>query len=81
MARSALVLACVVGALIAISDGKALAQSPPPWCNTSGRLNPAERTICYTRSLWNLDDTLNLSYRSPARGFQTRNGDSWKPAR
>src|SRR5215470_14206060 len=62
MTRSALILACVIGALTAMSSGAALAQSAPPWCNTRARLNPAERTICYTRSLWNLDDTLNLSY-------------------
>jgi uncharacterized protein len=75
MGRSGLALACVVGALTAISADPGSAQSAPPWCNTSGRLNPAERTICHTPALWSLDDTLNLSYafaRDRLSGAQRR---------
>jgi uncharacterized protein len=63
MVRSGFVLASTVGAMMAVLVGTASAQSSqPPWCSEGGSKNAAERTICATRSLWNLDDTLNLSY-------------------
>ena len=63
MVRSGLVLASTVGAMMAVAVGAASAQSTaPPWCSEGGSKNPAERTICRTEALWNLDDTLNLSY-------------------
>ena len=63
MVRSGFVLASTVGAMVAVSLGAASAQSTrPPWCSEGGSKNPSERTICATQALWNLDDTLNLSY-------------------
>ena len=63
MMRTQMMLAALGGAIFATAIAPAWAQeSPPPWCSEGGSKNDAERTICRTRSLWHLDDTLNMSY-------------------
>jgi uncharacterized protein len=63
MMRTGLMLAALGGAILATAIAPAWAQdTPPPWCSAGGSKNDAERTICRTRSLWYLDDTLNMSY-------------------
>jgi uncharacterized protein len=34
----------------------------PDWCDEQGSKVAAERTICATKSLWMLDDNLNVAY-------------------
>jgi uncharacterized protein len=61
--RRSLVLAMLGEAVLVTSMLPAFAQeTPPPWCGQGGRKNAAELTVCRTRSLWHVDDTLNLSY-------------------
>jgi uncharacterized protein len=45
------------------SAPEARAQGRPAWCGSQASMNLAERTICETRSLWDLDDQLNIIYR------------------
>jgi uncharacterized protein len=35
----------------------------PDWCDEQGSKNAAEAAICRTRSLWVLDDNLNVAYQ------------------
>jgi uncharacterized protein len=56
--------AATVGLSLLASVGQAQAQGRPHWCNSQGGLNMAERTICATRSLWDLDYQLNIIYQS-----------------
>jgi uncharacterized protein len=56
--------AAAVGLSLLASVGQAQAQGRPHWCNSQGGLNMAERTICATRSLWDLDYQLNIIYQS-----------------
>jgi len=55
-------IAAAAAVLLASSVGTASAQDAPPWCATVQNKNPAEHTVCATKSLWHLDDQLNLSY-------------------
>jgi uncharacterized protein len=53
-----------VGVSLLASIGPGQAQSRPHWCESQESMNMAERTICRTKSLWGLDDQLNLIYQS-----------------
>jgi uncharacterized protein YecT (DUF1311 family) len=56
---------------------------PPSWCVSQSNLNAAERTICDTQRLWELDNQLNLIYRSaltsvgPERARLQRGQEDW----
>jgi uncharacterized protein len=65
--RTALVLAALSGAILAVATLPASAQVRPDWCGEQSRKNDAEWTICNTRALWDLEDNLNNSYRVAMR--------------
>ncbi|HLH88059.1 MAG TPA: lysozyme inhibitor LprI family protein [Xanthobacteraceae bacterium] len=65
--RKSLILAALGGAILATSVAPASAQERPDWCNEQSRKNDAEWTICQNRSLWDLEDNLNNSYRVAMR--------------
>jgi uncharacterized protein len=60
-------LAALATATLVTSIAPASAQERPDWCNEASRKNDAEWTICSTRSLWDLEDQLNASYRVAMR--------------
>jgi hypothetical protein len=49
------VLVVATTALFFGSAAGAQARGRPSWCASQGSLNLAERTICETRKLWDLD--------------------------
>ena len=59
--RRGIIFAPLAGALLMASTAVASAQAPD-WCRSQGGKNAAERTICATRSLWSLDEQLNVAY-------------------
>jgi len=60
--RTSFIVAAAAAILVS-SVGTMFAQeSPPNWCSTVKNKNPAEQTVCATKSLWHADDQLNLSY-------------------
>jgi uncharacterized protein len=65
--RKSLMLAALGGAILATWVVPASAQVRPDWCNEQSSKNDAEWTICSTRSLWDLEDNLNNSYRVAMR--------------
>ncbi len=65
--RIGFMLAGLAGAILATSITPASAQERPDWCSEQSRKNDAEWTICSTRSLWDLEDQLNASYRVAMR--------------
>ena len=65
--RKSLMLAALSGAILATWVAPASAQERPDWCSEQSRKNDAEWTICSTRSLWDLEDNLNNSYRVAMR--------------
>jgi uncharacterized protein len=65
--RKRLILAALGAAILATSVAPASAQVRPDWCNEQSRKNDAEWTICSNRSLWDLEDNLNNSYRIAQR--------------
>jgi len=44
------------------SIGSALAFDPPPWCELVKNKNPAEKLICSSAELTDLDNIMNLTY-------------------
>jgi uncharacterized protein len=62
--RKSLMLAAFGGAILAISTAPASAQQRPNWCNQQSSKNDAEWTVCQTRSLWGIEDELNVSYKT-----------------
>jgi uncharacterized protein len=58
------VVVAAIGVSLVASVAPVQAQSRPHWCSSQGSMNAAERTICATRSLWSLDDQLNIIYQS-----------------
>jgi hypothetical protein len=64
MTKASLIAASAVGISLLASVAQVQAQGRPSWCNSQGSLNAAERTVCATRSLWDLDYQLTLIYQS-----------------
>jgi uncharacterized protein len=62
--------ATIAGGLLLASMGAALAASKPGWCTSQHSFNAAERTICATPSLWDLDHQLNVAYEAALRRKQ-----------
>lgn len=74
MTKVRLVLFLATGAfLFGSSPGAWALGNHPEWCDEQGSKNAAERTICATRSLWVLDDNLNVAYEEALqRGNQAQ---------
>jgi uncharacterized protein len=51
------------GVLLFGSMERAQAQNHPEWCDQQSSKNAAERAVCANRSLWVLDDNLNVAYQ------------------
>lgn len=72
MTKASLIAAAVLGVLVLASapqaqtpaQAQAQAQARPPWCSTQKSLNAAERTICASQSLGDLDNQLSLIFAS-----------------
>jgi uncharacterized protein len=55
-------IVCATAMFFALTAA-AQAQGRPSWCNSQSSFNLAERTICATQKLWNLDYQLNIIYQ------------------
>jgi uncharacterized protein YecT (DUF1311 family) len=64
MIKAAALVASTVGVIFLASATHVQAQGRPSWCGSQESLNPAERTICQTRALWDLDYQMNIIYQS-----------------
>ena len=68
MTKASLIAAAVLGVLVLASAPQAQtpaqAQARPPWCSTQKSLNAAERTICASQSLSQLDNQLSMIFTS-----------------
>lgn len=63
MTKGKLILVLATSTLFFGSWAEAQAQGRPSWCASQGSLNVAERTICESQKLWNLDYQLNIIYQ------------------
>jgi uncharacterized protein len=69
------VLLLLAGAVLLGSSPAAWAMgNHPDWCEDQGSKVPAERTICATKSLWVLDDNLNVAYEDALGRVGRRRG-------
>jgi uncharacterized protein len=64
MTKASIIAVSAVAVSLLTFAARAQTQGPPPWCASQGSRGLAERTICTTRSLWNLDYQLNTIYQS-----------------
>lgn len=64
MTKSLLIAVLAVAVSLQTSAAEAQTQGPPTWCASQESQGLAERTICATRNLWNLDYQLNIIYQS-----------------
>ena len=58
----ALLLLAAGAVLLGSSPAARAMGNHPDWCEDQGSKVAAERTICATKSLWMLDDNLNVAY-------------------
>ena len=70
MTRSNVTLVAAIGGFLLASGYAASAASKPGWCTTQHDFNSAERTICATPSLWELDHQLNVAYQAALQSKQ-----------
>ena len=64
MTKASLIAAAVLGVLLLASATQAQTPARPAWCSTQKNLNAAERTICASQSLSQLDNQLSLIFAS-----------------
>jgi uncharacterized protein len=62
--KASLIAVTAVSVSLLTFATQAQAQGRPSWCASQRSPNAAERTICATRSLWDLDYQLNIIYQS-----------------
>ena len=64
MTKASRIAAAVLGVSLLASAPQVQAQARPPWCGTQKSLNAAERTICASQSLSDLDNQLSTIFAS-----------------
>ena len=72
MTKAWLVAAAAVSLSALTFTAEAQAQGRPSWCVSPKNPNAVERTICATRSLWDLDYQLNIIYQSAVKSVGTQ---------
>lgn len=62
MIKASLIAASVLGVSLLASATQAQTPARPSWCSTQKSLNAAERTICASQSLGDLDNQLSMIF-------------------